>query len=347
MKRAGGDAGGPECWPAGLPGFRETALRYYDALDALAQAMLPLYATALDLPPGHFAPLCDQPLTNLRFTHYPPATYGANQFGIAPHSDSSFFTLLAQNQVPGLQLRTTDGTWFDVPVIPEQLRGQHRRRAAPLDQRPLPVDAAPCLQPSAGPRYAIPYFFPPQPRHADRRAARLRRRGRPAALPGDDHRRIHGLVPRSNYDHFRGRARRGRPRRGGEVAGSPELAAGRSRCAVAADGPARASRPHQSADHRPTDRPEGSRVMPLAPFGRAVYPGRPAHPVAARGGGGRGPHAAGFAEHRTAGPRPDRHHHQRHARLRLHGLRHAGRHRQRGPIPPADAGGLDRSAPTG
>ena len=108
--------------------------------------MLPLYATALDLPAGYFAPLCDRPLTNLRFTHYPPAIYGANEFGIAPHSDSSFFTLLAQNKVPGLQLRTTDGAWFDVPVIARQLRGEHRRRAAPLDQWPLPVDAAPRLQ---------------------------------------------------------------------------------------------------------------------------------------------------------------------------------------------------------
>jgi isopenicillin N synthase-like dioxygenase len=163
MKRAGGDAGGPECWPADLPGFRETALRYYDALDALAQAMLPLYATALDLPAGFFGPLCDRPMTNLRFTHYPPAEYGANQFGIAPHSDSSFFTLLAQNRVPGLQLRTTDGVWFDVPVIPDSFvvnTGDVLHRWTNGRFLSTPHRA---YNLSAGPRYAIPYFFHPNP----------------------------------------------------------------------------------------------------------------------------------------------------------------------------------------
>lgn len=163
MKRAGGDAGGPECWPADLPGFREVALRYYDAMDALAQAMLPLYAAALDLPAGYFGPLCDRPLTNLRFTHYPPACYGANEFGIAPHSDSSFFTLLAQNKVPGLQLRTTDGTWFDVPVIPDSFvvnTGDVLHRWTNGRFLSTPHRA---FNTSGGPRYAIPYFFHPNP----------------------------------------------------------------------------------------------------------------------------------------------------------------------------------------
>ena len=167
MKRAGADAGGPECWPADLPGFREVALRTYDALDALAQAMLPLYATALDLPAGYFAPLCDRPLTNLRFTHYPPATYGANQFGIAPHSDSSFFTLLAQNKVPGLQLRTTGGTWFDVPVVPDSFvvnTGDVLHRWTNGRFLSTPHRASnPSGNTSGGPRYAIPYFFHPNP----------------------------------------------------------------------------------------------------------------------------------------------------------------------------------------
>lgn len=163
MKRAGEDSGGAECWPAELPGFREVALRYYDAMDALAQAMLPLYATALDLPAGYFGPLCDRPLTGLRFTHYPPASYGANEFGIAPHSDSSFITLLAQNKVPGLQLRTTDGAWFDVPVIPDSFvvnTGDVLHRWTNGRFLSTPHRA---FNTSGGPRYAIPFFFHPNP----------------------------------------------------------------------------------------------------------------------------------------------------------------------------------------
>lgn len=163
MKRLGGDPGAADRWPADLPGFREVALRYYDAMDALAQRMLPLYAVALDLPPGYFDPYCDRPLTNLRFTHYPPAQYGANQFGIAPHADTSFITLLAQNKVPGLQLRTTDGAWIDAPVIPDSFvvnTGEVLHRFSNGRFLSTPHRA---YNLSPGPRYAIPYFFHPNP----------------------------------------------------------------------------------------------------------------------------------------------------------------------------------------
>ncbi|WP_158292492.1 isopenicillin N synthase family dioxygenase [Paracraurococcus ruber] len=163
MKRVGEDAGATDRWPAGLPGFREVALRYYAAMDALAQRLLPLYAMALDLPADWFAPHCDRPLTGLRFTHYPPARYGANQFGLAPHADTSFITLLAQNRVPGLQLRTTDGAWIDAPVVPDSFvvnTGEvlHRWSNGRFINTPHRA-----YNLSPGPRYAIPYFFHPNP----------------------------------------------------------------------------------------------------------------------------------------------------------------------------------------
>src|SRR5262249_2372491 len=61
-KRSGNDAGADARWPANLPGFREATLRYYDAMDALAQKLLPLYALALGLPADYFAQKCDKPL---------------------------------------------------------------------------------------------------------------------------------------------------------------------------------------------------------------------------------------------------------------------------------------------
>ena len=58
--------------PQDLPGFRDVTLAYYDAMDTLTQALLPLYARALDLPADYFSVRCDAPLTGLRLTHYPP-----------------------------------------------------------------------------------------------------------------------------------------------------------------------------------------------------------------------------------------------------------------------------------
>jgi isopenicillin N synthase-like dioxygenase len=161
IKRMEGDDSNAGNWPADLPGFRETALRYYDAMDGLAQALLPLYARALDLPADYFATRCDRPLTGLRLTHYPPCDYGADEFGIAPHTDSSFFTLLAQNQVPGLQIRTNEGEWIAAPVVPASFvvnTGDILHRWTNGRFLSTPHRA---FNTSNGPRYAIPYFFHP------------------------------------------------------------------------------------------------------------------------------------------------------------------------------------------
>jgi isopenicillin N synthase-like dioxygenase len=163
IKRSG-DAGGPDDrWPSDLPGFREAALRYYDAMDALAQRLMPLYARALDLPADYFATLCDQPLTSLRLTHYPAMDYGEDEFGLAPHTDSTFLTLLAQNKVPGLEIRTTDDEWIAAEVVPGSFvvnTGDILHRWSNGRFLSTPHRA---VNRSGGARYAIPYFFHPNP----------------------------------------------------------------------------------------------------------------------------------------------------------------------------------------
>ncbi len=107
-------------WPAALPGFRDTVCRYMDALEALGKSMLPLYATALDLPADFFAAPFADPMYTLRLSHYPQQDPMApeDEWGLAPHADTSFMTILAQNKVPGLSVRLPSGEWVDAPVIP-------------------------------------------------------------------------------------------------------------------------------------------------------------------------------------------------------------------------------------
>ncbi len=164
IKRVVGEEGDNDGrWPADLPGFREVALQYYDAMDDLAQKLMPLYALALGLPADYFADKCEKPLTGLRLTHYPPVAYGANQYGIAPHSDSSFITLLAQNKVPGLQVKTREGNWIDAEVIPNSFvvnTGDVLHRWTNGRFLSTPHRA---FNTSQSARYAIPFFFHPNP----------------------------------------------------------------------------------------------------------------------------------------------------------------------------------------
>jgi len=148
-------------WPAGLPGFRERILAACAAFEGLGMSLLPVYAVALGKPADFFAPFFNDPMFTLRMSHYPQQepTAPENEFGIAPHVDTSFMTILAQNKIPGLSLRTTEGDWIDAPAPEGALLingGQLLRRWT--DNRFLATPHR-VINRSGRERYAIPFFF--------------------------------------------------------------------------------------------------------------------------------------------------------------------------------------------
>lgn len=150
---------GANRWPADLPGFREIVLAYANAMEDLVRKMVRLYARALDLPAQYFdAPFRD-PQFSLRMTHYPPQDGPVtDEFGLAPHTDTSFLTLLAPNDVPGLSIRTQSGNWIDAPAIADAYvvnGGQMLQRWTNDVFLATPHRA---INRSGGERYAIPFF---------------------------------------------------------------------------------------------------------------------------------------------------------------------------------------------
>ena len=107
----------PNKWPDGLPGFRALLLRYWAAMEAFSQRLLPVFATALDLMPDYFDAAFVDAQCVLRLTHYPPTRYRDNQFGLAPHTDANFFTVLPQANVEGLYIRPQGKGWLKAPHI--------------------------------------------------------------------------------------------------------------------------------------------------------------------------------------------------------------------------------------
>lgn len=153
-------------WPAGLPGFRETVLAYCAAMEGLGKRLLPLYARALDLPPGYFAEAFAEPMYTLRMSHYPRQdVVEENEFGLAPHSDTSFMTLLAENEVPGLSIRLPNGEWVEAPVLKGSILvngGDMLRRWT--NERFLATPHR-VINRSGRERYAIPFFMDCSYRH--------------------------------------------------------------------------------------------------------------------------------------------------------------------------------------
>lgn len=149
-------------WPEDLPGFRETIVAYQQALESLGKALLPAYALALDLPADTFDEGFREPTYTLRMTHYPqqpPDGENEGEFGLAPHTDTSFMTLLAQNRIPGLAIRLPSGKWIDAPAIEGAflVNGGDMLRRWTNDR--FLATPHKVVNRSGQERYAIPFFF--------------------------------------------------------------------------------------------------------------------------------------------------------------------------------------------
>lgn len=111
---------GPNQWPDD-PGFRDTLETYLSATRALGMSLLPAFSLAAGQTPDYFDPFFDPPGTTLRLVHYPPSPIDrpADYLGIYPHTDYGFFTILAQDDVGGLEIQRIDGTWVEAPCMPD------------------------------------------------------------------------------------------------------------------------------------------------------------------------------------------------------------------------------------
>ena len=104
--------------PTAIEGFREAVEDYANALENLGRKLMPVFATALEMPANFFDEAFVSPLYRLRMTHYPPvAAKPDDEFGIAPHVDTSFCTILAQDK-PGLTIFSERRQrWIKAPLI--------------------------------------------------------------------------------------------------------------------------------------------------------------------------------------------------------------------------------------
>lgn len=123
---------------AALPGWRESVAAYYRAMEKVSQALMRAIARGLSLDEHFFDQAFEKGLSTLRLLRYPVrtdadqtaqsdpnvwVTHHGSRFYVngAPHVDSGFLTLLAQDGVSGLQARHLDGTWLDVPPTDDGL----------------------------------------------------------------------------------------------------------------------------------------------------------------------------------------------------------------------------------
>ncbi len=160
---------GPNQWPD-LPGFRQTVERYHAALCQLGHQLMSVIelglvpgTTSNASSPGVIGAGFAKPTTWLRLLHYPPVAVDAagDLYGSAPHSDFGCITLLAQDEVGGLQVADRDGSWIDVPPRPDAFVMNvgdmlHRWSNGRLLSTPHRV-----INRTGRERCSVPFFFDP------------------------------------------------------------------------------------------------------------------------------------------------------------------------------------------
>lgn len=111
-------------WPE-LRLFQIQVERYFAEAQRVAHTMTDIFAHALDLPEHYFDPYTDHSLDVLRMNNYAlaPGTVDldGDLIGMSEHTDYGIVTVLWADQVRGLQVLGTDGSWNDVSPADDAL----------------------------------------------------------------------------------------------------------------------------------------------------------------------------------------------------------------------------------
>ena len=111
---------GRNLFPEEIPGFRETVLEYINMATRIGHALMVGVALSLGLDESYFdARYTHDPLVLFRIFRYPPRAVAPDEetWGVGEHTDYGLLTILRQDAVGGLQVKSRRG-WIDAPPLP-------------------------------------------------------------------------------------------------------------------------------------------------------------------------------------------------------------------------------------
>jgi len=150
-------------WPESAPEIRAPVLAYQEAMESLCASIRRHVARALGASSDVFDAAFTPPTTYLRLLRYPERRPSApeSEYGSSPHTDYGFVTILAVDEVPGLEVLGPDGQWvLAVPppggmvmnagdLLHRWSNGRWRSTPHRVYNHPEQV------------RYSIPFFYEP------------------------------------------------------------------------------------------------------------------------------------------------------------------------------------------
>lgn len=163
--QAGVPLHGANLFPDEVPGLRETVLEYVEELTDLGHALMRGVGLSLGLEADFFRErYMSDPLVLFRIFHYPPVSESSSDdpaWGVGEHTDYGVLTILKQDDVGGLQIKTGSTGWVDAPPVPDSFVcniGDMLDRLTRGVYRSTPHRV---LNTSGRARLSFPFFFDP------------------------------------------------------------------------------------------------------------------------------------------------------------------------------------------
>lgn len=104
----------------GRSSLSSTMEKFAKTMSELAHKLAEILAENMGHKSTFFRQTCLPSTCYLRMNRYPPCPISPQVFGLMPHTDSDFITVLHQDQIGGLQL-VKDGKWISVKPNPDAL----------------------------------------------------------------------------------------------------------------------------------------------------------------------------------------------------------------------------------
>lgn len=119
---------GPNLFPKNIPEFKEVLLEYIEAMTELGHIIMSGIALSLNLDENYFAELYTKnPLPLFRIFNYPAKNDNLlaevnnwGQWGVGEHTDYGILTILKQDDLGGLQVKSKS-RWIEAPPVPGTL----------------------------------------------------------------------------------------------------------------------------------------------------------------------------------------------------------------------------------
>jgi isopenicillin N synthase-like dioxygenase len=146
-----------------IPNFKSTLEEYRDKSLELCHQLVQLFMSSLGMDKNCLSDMFKDPTFFLRLQYYPvqPRFIPDDQFGIAPHTDYGFCTLLNLDDTAGLQVRTQENDWIDVPYQKDSLILNTGDMLSRMSNGKIISTPHRVINRSNKARYSIPFFFEP------------------------------------------------------------------------------------------------------------------------------------------------------------------------------------------